>query len=266
VKQFVIILFLFSSLMSASFSARYNVDVSLFGEVGYIDISLDEKPDTYIMTMVATTTGAAAALTANRVETYISKGKIINKVYIPSSFVKIKKTNYKYSHMTYRFKHDKKEISLLEEKEKLVTHSEFDPISFKIVQKEVMESSKKNSVVEKYYANDVLSSFLNTTNNLGKQKEYALEAIGAHNDEKDVSLSLLDDMQKTKLTEKFSSGIGNICNLNVTPFDKEDKPLDILIAFDNEGHMKEAELGDIFWIGKITARRAYYKMSCNKDI
>ena len=95
-----------------------------------------------------------------------------------------------------------------------------------------------------------------------KPKKYNMEAIGAYNHKKDVSLYLLSDVQKEKVADNFSKNIGKVCNLNVTPFDKDDTIIDILIAFDGHGQMKEAVLGDIFWIGKITAQRVDDKFTC----
>lgn len=265
-KQIITILILATTLLSASFSAKYAVNVSLFGKVGYIDIILDEKKDKYTMTMTAKTTGTAAALTANRLETYISQGSIIDGKYIPDRFIKIKKTDHKTKTLTYSFNHEQKEITLVEEKEKLVTSSDFDALSFKIVKKQTLKKTKSTTVLDKYLPNDVLSSFINTTNDLNKQKTYKLEAIGAHNDKKDVNLYLLDDSQKEKIASDFSKNIGKICNLNVTPHDKDDTIVDILIGFDNQGNMKEAVLGDIFWIGKVTASRIYHNNNCNTKI
>jgi len=262
-KLLIIFLLLLSSLFAESVSSRYNVNVSLFGSVGYIDVILEEKKDTYKMTMIANTTGTAATLTANRLETYTSEGKIIDGVYRPNSFIKIKKTNHKKRVQTYHFNHSKKEITLIEEKEKLVNESNFDPISFKIVSKDVLKKSKNKSKLDIYHENDVLSAFMNTKKSFNKKSNYKLEAVGAHNDKKDVSLHLLNDKQKSKILSNFSQNIGNVCNLNVTPHDKDDTIVDILIGFDNDGHMKEAVLGDIFWIGKITAQRAYCNVEAN---
>ena len=186
---------------------------------------------------------------------------IKNNKYIPNNFVKVKKNNHKQRIQTYLFDHEQKEISLTEEKEKLVSYSDFDPISFEIIEKKVKEKSVKNSILDVYHANDVLSTFLNTVNNFDKQREYVLNAVGAHNDEKDVSLQLLNNMQKSEVSAEFSTNIGKVCNLNIKPFDKDEKIVDILIAFDNDGYMKEAVLGEIFWIGKITAKRLYHNVA-----
>ena len=261
-KQIIILLVLTSSLLSANFSAHYDVDVSLFGKVGYININLDEKNENYTMELVAKTSGAAAALTQNRTETYISKGKIINNNYVPDSFVKIKKTNHKTRIQTYHFEHDKKKISFIEEKEKLVTSSGFDPISFKITESQEIKTSKNESILDRYHTDDVLSSYLNTKNSFDRKKEYVLEAIGAHNDEKDVSLHLLDDKQKASIISHFSNDIVRVCNLHVKPVDKNEKVVDVLMAFGDDGHLKEAYLGDIFWIGQVTAKRTDHKSTC----
>jgi len=264
-KQLFILIILINSLLSANFSARYDVDVSLFGKVGYINIDLKELAGSYKITLIAKTSGTAAALTADRVETYVSEGKIIDNVYIPEKFVKIKKTNHKTRIQTYHFKHDLKKINLIEEKEKLVTSSEFDPISFKIIEKQKIKKEIKEITLERYHTDDVLSSYLNTKNSFNRQKKYILEAVGAHNDEKDVSLYLLDDKQKAEIISHFSSDSARVCNLHVQPVDEDEKTVDVLISFDDDDNLKEAYLGDIFWIGQIIARRVEHKSSCESN-
>ena len=261
-KQLFILLIFISSLLSANFSAHYDVHVSLFGKVGYININLQENANTYRMTLLAKTTGAAAALTSDRVETYISEGKIVNHIYTPDSFVKIKKTNHKTRVQTYNFRHAIKTINLVEEKERLVTSSDFDPISFKIVERQKKEKEIKESIFKPYRADDLLSSYLNTKSHFSRKNKYILEAVGAHNDEKDVSLYLLDDKQKAKVISHFSSDAGRVCNLHVQPVDKNEKVLDVLIAFDDDNNLKEAYLGDIFWIGQIVAKRVEHNSTC----
>ncbi len=262
-QKIIMIFLLTSTLFSASFSARYTVNVSMFGKVGYIDLNLNEKFNKYTIKMVAKTTGTAAKLTGDRLETYVSKGTIVDSKYIPELFIKVKKTNRKTRTQTYTFNHDEKTITLVEEKEKLISSTEFNPMSFKIEQKESIKKTKNTKIMDKYVPDDVLSSFMNTTNHLNKQHSYKLEAIGAHNDKKDVNLYLLNDSQKEKVASDFSKNIAHVCNLNVKPHDSDDKTVDILIGFDNNGNMKEAVLGDIFWIGKITATRLYYKSNCD---
>ena len=261
-KLIITSLILIGSLLAGSFSTRYDVDVGVFGKVGYADVSLNEDESTYEIKLVATLIGTAAALTDKRVETYISKGKIEEGEYIPQTFIKVKKTNRKEKTLTYNFDHKKKEITVLEDRSKWVSETNFDPIAFKLVKKDVNIKSSKESTLKTFIDQDVLSSYLNTRKNCNAQnKEHTLLAIGARNDNKDVSLSFLDAVQRKQIASSFSNDTEHIYKLNVQSVKKDEKTVDILIALDNDGHIKEAVLGSVFWIGEVTAKRVYHQVS-----
>lgn len=261
----IILIFLFvSSIFAQDFSTRYDVHVSLFDHVGYADVTLKEDGKNYEIKLVAHTIGAAATLLSNRVETFISKGKIINGRYVPDSFVKIKETTRKSKHQTYYFDHNKKEIRLVEEKTKLVGRPTFDSSTFEFTYKDVKEVSKEEKIEDEYMDSDALSTYLNTkTNCNAKQKNYKLFAVGAHNDKNSVLVSYLEGKDKNSAISKFSTIEQDIYNLRVEPFDKRDRIVDVLVAFDADGHMKEAFMGEVFWVGKITAKRVYHKITRN---
>jgi hypothetical protein len=248
--------------MAKDFTTRYDVNVGMFGKVGHADVILKEDAKYYEMRLVAKTTGTAATLTGERVETYISKGQRKEGKYIPDSFVRIKKTNREERIQTYTFDHQEKKITLTEEKTKLISGTKFDTTTFKLVKVDTTEHSTDTSMLETYNESDLLSAYLNTRQSCNaQQKEYSLLAVGAHNDEKDITLSFLDGLQKEKAGSSFSEHTENIYNLHVEPIDKEDKSIDVLIAFDNDGHMREALLGDVFWVGEIKAQRVYHQVS-----
>ncbi len=251
-----------TSLLAMDFSTRYDVDVNMFGKVGYADLILKEDADNYEIKLTATTTGTAATLTGNRIETYISKGHIIANKYMPETFVKIKKTTRGERVQTYRFDHLKQEITLIEEESKVVSRKTFDALAFKLIEKDVLEHSNSRSILPYYNEDDLLSSYLNTKQSCNAQhKEYDLLAVGAHNDKKKITLSFLEGSKRVKALDNFSKNTDNIYNLKVTPIDKEEKTVDVLIAFDSDGHMKEAVLDDVFWIGEVKATRVYHQVA-----
>lgn len=271
-KIFLIALFLVASMEAQNFSSRYDVNVSMFGRVGYADITLKESEGSYEAKLVATTVDIAATLLGNRVETFISKGKIVNKKYIPQSFVKSKVSTRKSITSTYIFNHNEKEVTLIEEKTKLVSRSNFNPATFEITTKDVKVESKNESILDDYIADDVLSSYLNTKAGCkNEEKFYALMAIGAHNDENNVTLTCLEGVKKESAMLNFkesailnfSDNTHKIYNLHVEPFDKDESIVDVLIVYDNDGLLNEALLGEVFWIGKITAKRVYHKLTRN---
>ncbi|MCF6339823.1 MAG: DUF3108 domain-containing protein [Sulfurimonas sp.] len=261
-KFFLLTFILIGSVYAKDFSTRYDINVDMFGKVGYADITLKENGNTYEAKLIANTVDIAATLLGNRVETFTSKGKIVDGKYIPDIFIKTKTSTRKSRQQTYHFNHDKKEITLIEKKSKLVKSTKYNPIKFKIARKDIIKKSSKEIVLDTYRGDDILSSYLNTQARCNSdQKQYNLLAIGAYNNKNDVTLSYLDGLQKTSASSHFAKNTQNIYNLHVKPIDEDKSTVNILIAFDNDGIVKEAFLGEIFWIGKITAKRVYHKVS-----
>ncbi|MCK9455186.1 DUF3108 domain-containing protein [Sulfurimonas sp.] len=263
--KYFLMLFLFSiSLFSKDFSMRYDVHVSLLGNVGYAEITLKEKENSYEIKLVANTIGIAAVLLKNRVETFISKGKIVEGRYVPDLFVATKETDRRTRVQTYHFDHDKKEIKFIEEKTKLVTKTRFDSKHFKIISEDVTKNSKEERLLDLYKDGDVLSYYLNTDSTCNSdENSYKLIAVGAHDEKNDITISRLEGLERESAVVNFSEDIKDIYNLNVVPFDKDDEIVDVLIAFDNDGLLKEALLGEVFWVGKITAKRTHHEISYN---
>lgn len=260
-KLFLLSVMLMSSLVASSFDSRYDVNMGIFGKIGYIDFSIKEQGDNYEAVVKAYTTGTAATLTGNRQESFVSKGKIKDGKYLPDTFVKTKKTDKKTRVQTYTFNHKNKKVTLLEEKTKLVRSTEFDPTSFKLKDVQKVKKSTKTKTMDNY-TNDVLTAYINIRNSCKSESQKCpLVAVGAKNDENNVSVEYLGGVEKLPLKICFPSDTKEYYNLNVHPFDDEDEIVDILIAFDNDGHMKEAYLGDIFWVGEVRAKRLYRKVS-----
>lgn len=261
-KSFLIVLLLTSSILAKDISIRYDVNVGMFGKVGYADFSVVENGDEYEAKLSAIMVGVAATLTGNWVETFTSNGSIVDGKYIPQKFIKTKSTTRKDRIQTYYFDHDKKEVKLVQKKTKTVSNSRFNTADFQIYYEDVNETSHKEEILETYIADDSITAFLNATSNCNENnKLYDLIAIGAHNDENNVTLSFLNGLEKESALLNFSNYIETIYNIHVEPFDKDDEIVDVLVAFDKDGYMQEALLGEVFWIGKITADRVEHNVT-----
>ncbi|MDF1879784.1 DUF3108 domain-containing protein [Sulfurimonas sp. MAG313] len=261
-KLFISILILVQVLFSQTFNARYRVDVGLFGSVGYSDVVIEDDGKTYSMSVTATTTGTAAVLSGNRMETYISKGKIVNGKYLSDSFYKYRKTTRKETIQTYTFNHEKEEITLRIQRSKWVKSSHFDPIVFKLIKTQEQEHSDENSSLDIYTSQDIFSSYLNALNSCNAEnKVYELIAVGAHNHKKSVTIFFLQKKEKQKALELLDTDITDIFRLHIQPFSKDDTMMDILIGLDAAGHVKKAILGNVFWIGEVTSTRVSYTIA-----
>lgn len=261
-KTFLIVFLLISSLFSQEFSSRYDVHVGMFGKVGYADFNVTDKGDRYEAKLSAIMVGIAATLTGNWVETFTSYGRIVDGKYVPDMFIKTKSQTRKSRVQTYLFNHEKKEVKLIEKKTKVVSHAKFDTTDFQIYYEDKNETSHKEKILETYIGDDSISSYLNTKFTCNESNKVSeLIAIGAHNDENNVTLSYLDGEEKQLAMQNFSEGIDTIYNIHVDPFDEDDEIVDVLVAFDEDGYMKEALLGEVFWIGKITAQRVEHNVT-----
>ncbi|ABB43679.1 hypothetical protein Suden_0398 [Sulfurimonas denitrificans DSM 1251] len=259
IRFFLIFFLVVSTLFAKEISSRYEIEVTLFKKVGYADIIFKEDGKNYETTLTVTAVGMAATLLRNRFETFTSRGKIVDGRYVPDIFIKTKEDNKRSRTQTYYFDHHKNEIKLIEEKTKLVNKASFNSSNLCITYRDVNESSREEKIEEQYFKNDSLTIYLNAIKNCNaRSREYPLYAIGAHNDENSVLLSYLDKKKDTKINSLQDSDY--LYNLNVEPFDKSDTIVDVLIALDSDGTLKEAFMGEVFWIGKITAKRIYHNV------
>jgi len=264
-KIYFYLLLLTTALFSNNFSSRYDVNVGVLGKVGHADIIFTQKDDTYEIRAIATLTGMAATLTGNRFETYVSSGHIVKGKYLPDTFVKIKTTTRKKRVQTYTFDHKNKKVSLLEEKSVWVSETKFDAIAFKLITKDVQEETSQESELKEYTDQDVLSSYFNALRTCtAKQQLYKIIAVGAHNEDHNITITFLEGEKRKQMQKKYSVEEGNIYHLHVEPFDKEeDKTVDVIVILDKEGYMQKAVLGEVFWIGEITATRETHEFSEN---
>lgn len=261
-KILLILFLLTSSIFAREVSTRYDVHVTMFGHVGYADFMLSENGDEYEAKLVAKTIDIAATLLKNRIETFTSRGKIINGIYTPYIFIKTKETTKKTRVQTYFFDYDNKEVRLEQDNTKIVNKTRFDTESFQFVTREVEEKSRKEEVLETFIGNDTLSAYLNSKHGCSfKEKNHALFAIGAHNDKNNVSYQCLEGKTKETALLNFSNGVQDVYNLHVDPLDKDDTVVDVLVAYDSDGFLKEGLLDEIFWIGKIVALRVRHEIS-----
>ncbi|PHR57849.1 MAG: hypothetical protein COA44_05085 [Arcobacter sp.] len=261
-KLFLSLLLLVASLLSHSFSTRYDVNVGVLGKVGHGDIIFSQDDDRYEIRAIATLTGIAATLTGNRFETYISTGHIVNNRYLPDTFVKIKTTTRKERIQTYTFDHINKTVSLVEKKSKWVSETKFDTIAFKIISKDIQEKSSQERVLDNFTDQDVLSSYFNALHSCtSNQQLYQIIAVGAHNEDQDITITFLEGKKYQEVQKKYSLEAGDIYHLHVEPFDKEkDKTVDVIVMVDEDGYMKKAVLANVFWIGEVTATREKHEV------
>lgn len=141
---------------------RYESGISIYGQIGYVDLKLEENLDKKIYKIQATTTstGMVKYISSNRVDTFISEGNIEKGVYIPVKFTRITSKNNSTKERIYTYNYAQKNILKVEKIKTFETHNEVDIFSLKIIKKKKTLKEKKKEIIA-FQSNDFLSLYLN---------------------------------------------------------------------------------------------------------
>ena len=163
-KISIILIVLNLSLFGSSLITKvdYEGGISLFGKVAEANITLEQDPEinTYNMKIVASSTGIVKALTANRKDTFISEGNIIDGVYRPKKFTEITTKNGYFEKTLYTFEYKKERVLKETFLEEIVTENSYDIINLKKISKQKLVKSNDKKYI-KLQPNDYISMFLN---------------------------------------------------------------------------------------------------------
>ena len=141
---------------------KFESGISIYGQVGFADLVLEENFDanTYKMSAITSSTGIVKALTGNRKDSFVSEGVIRNGIYVPKKFVKkTEKTDYEKT-TTYEFDYENSTVIKKKVLKKYETVSSFDPFKFTFTEskKLILEEQSENIELSD---NDFLTLYLN---------------------------------------------------------------------------------------------------------
>jgi hypothetical protein len=201
-KYIIAMLMLGTTLLANSITLKYDLDVSLFGTVGYADIIYTEGDGHYRMEARARAVGSVASLTGNYTETYISEGTVRKGKFIPEVFVKIKRTDSEFNEERYLFDHVHKTVTETHHKELKVSTHRFDVVSMRIKNDISTEISDDTKVMKRYAADDPLSTFLNARSVLkGERSDVLIDAIAIKSEDTAIISKLLQNTLQLTLKD-----------------------------------------------------------------
>ena len=141
---------------------RYESGISIYGQIGYVTLRLEENLDeqTYKIQATTTSTGIVKYLSSNRIDTFVSEGNIKDGVYVPMKFTRITSKNGSTKERVYSYDYVKKNVLKVETINTLESHSEIDVFSLKIIKKDKMIKKVNKEIID-FKTNDFLSLYLN---------------------------------------------------------------------------------------------------------
>ena len=221
-------------------NVSYKVSFGVLGKLGTSEAHLETKGNRYTMDITMQLIGLAKTLSKDRKERHISKGHIVNGVYIADSYKVIKSYGKKYTEKLYTIHHIDKKVLL-------------ESIRIK------NEKTKKESIVLDFYSkNDLLTLYFNLPKIFGKRSKpgsYKFLAVGAERQKGEVEIYL---PKKSELKRyKKILGEGDYWYLTATIYQKifASEKGELMLAIDKDGITQKAVLKDLILFGDLISER-----------
>ena len=236
-----LVLAFMSQMQAKVLDVSYKVSFGILGEMGISDAHLETKGNRYTIDIKMKATGLAKILSKNRKERHISKGHIVNGMYISDSYKVIKSYGKKYSEKLYTIDHKKKKVK-----------KEY------FSRKNGKMNKKEQTILNFYSKNDLLTLYFNLPKMIkdrSKAGTYELSAVGAERQNGLVKIRI----PTTKGIKNYEEtlGKGDYWYLSAIIYQKifASNKGELMLAVGKDGVAQKAVLKDLILFGDLVAKR-----------
>ena len=236
-----LVLVFMSQIQAKMLDVTYKVSFGMFGEMGISDAHLETKGDTYIIEIKMKATGMAKALSKNRKERHISKGHIVNGMFVSDTYKVIKTYGKKYIEKIYRIDHKKKRVT------KDNTKKNQDKVT-----------EEKRTILDFYSKNDLLTLYFNLPKMItdrSKATTYEFSAVGAERQEGKVEVRIPKESELKGYQKTL--GEGDYWYMTAIIYQKifASNKGELMLAVGKDGITQKAVLKDLMMFGDLVAER-----------
>ena len=235
-----LVLIFISQIQAKVLDVSYKVNFGVLGQLGISDARLETKGNKYTIDIKMKATGLAKILSQNRKERHISKGHIVNGLYVSDSYKVIKSYGTKYREKLYIIDHEKKKVI----KESL--HKKNGKIK------------KKSTVLDFYSKNDLLTLYFNLPKLIKNKKKpgiHTLTAVGAERQKGTVIVRIPKELELKEYKKVL--GEGDYWYITAIIYQKifESNKGELMLAIGKDGVAQKAVLKDLIMFGDLVAER-----------
>ena len=219
----------------------YEVSFGMLGKLGISEAHLETIGDRYTIDIKMKATGLAKILSKNRKERHISKGHIVNGLYISDSYTVVKSYGKKHTEKRYTIDHKNKKVK----KEYLRT-------------KNGKIAKNEHTVLDFYSENDLLTLYFNLPKMIkdrSKASSYEFSAVGAERQKGKVEVYI---PKKSELEEyKKTLGEGEYWYITAVIYQKifASNKGELMLSIGKDGITQKAVLKDLVMFGDLVAER-----------
>ncbi len=236
-----LVLIFISQIQAKVLDVSYKVSFGVLGQLGISDAHLETKGDSYTIDIKVKATGLAKTLSKNRKERHISKGHIVNGLYISDSYQVVKSYGDKYIVKSYTIHHKTKKVKK------------------EYFSKKNGTMTKGNEIMLDFYSeNDLLTLYFNLPKiikDLSEAGTYEFSAVGAERQKGIVhvripKVSELQEYQKVL-------GKGDYWYMTAIIYQKifESNKGELMLAVGKDGIAQKAVLKDLIMFGDLVSER-----------
>jgi len=236
-----LVLVFMSQMQAKVLDVTYKVSFGMFGELGISDAHLETKGDRYTIEIKIKATGMAKALSKNRKERHISKGHIVNGMFVSDTYKVIKTYGKKHIEKIYRIDHDKKRVT-----------------KNYINKKQGKITTEEHKILDFYSDNDLLTLYFNLPKMItdrSKATTYAFSAVGAERQGGKVKVRIPKESELKGYQKTL--GEGDYWYMTAIIYQKifASNKGELMLAVGKDGITQKAVLKDLMMFGDLVAER-----------
>jgi hypothetical protein len=235
------VLVLMSQIQAKVLDVSYKVSFGVLGQMGISEAHLETNGNRYTIDIKMKATGLAKTLSSNRKERHISKGHVVNGMYISDSYKVIKSYGEKYIEKLYTIDHKKKKVK----------KEYFSKKNGKV-------KKRKDEILGFYSNNDLLTLYFNLPKMIkdrSKAGSYEFSAVGAERQKGKVEVRIPKKSQ-LKAYKKIL-GEGDHWYITAIIYQKifASNKGELMLAIGKDGITQKAVLKDLILFGDLFAKR-----------
>jgi len=238
---FILVLLCMSQIQANVLDVSYKVSFGVFGKLGISDAHLETTGDKYTIDIKMKATGLAKTLSKNRKERHVSKGHIVNGLYVSDSYTVVKSYGKKHTEKRYTIDHNSKQVK----KEYLRT-------------KNGKIEKDEHTVLDFYSENDLLTLYFNLSKMIKERSKpgtYAFSAVGAERQKGRVEVYIPKESELEGY--KKTLGEGEYWYMTAVIYQKifASNKGELMLAVGKDGITQKAVLKDLMMFGDLVAER-----------
>lgn len=251
-------LFAVTPLSAETLENRYDVTFSVFGKIGVANINMECENGRYHLHADGRLTGFAASVGQHMKESHDSYGTIVDGVFVPEHYVKVRLTDNRRDETIYTFNAERREITKRRFRERSVLRSRFDIATMSAIQETVIEKSASTEVLPYYARNDLLSLLFNVRHLIAFMPEGSQRlshTAGTNNEKGEVMIGNPGSRKRARLKQLMPDNGDRLVTVLINQDIFESERGELLLSLDDDYLISDAMLQDVVLFGDIHAKR-----------